>query len=128
MDFQTKVIAQGLAGVVGAEQAALLQDRHDFIGEGVELAGEERWHDVQAVGGTCLESVLQHVGDLCRTADQLVRSGSRGGLACFEGFIYTRTQPVHIPPVSVWPNEQSANSQQHSGDRCQTSRSYRGNQ
>ena len=64
------MVAQGRAGVVGAEQAALLQDRHDLIGEGVELAGEEGRHDVEAVGGAGLEPIFQHVGDLGRTADQ----------------------------------------------------------
>ena len=81
--FQTKVIAQGRAGVVGAEQAALLQDRHDPVGEGVELAWEEGRHDVEAIGGAGLEPVFQDVGNLRRTADQQ-QVAARGGDAMVE--------------------------------------------
>src|SRR5258708_30636772 len=40
--FQAEMIAQGGSSVVGAEQAALLQDRHDQASKIVELARKER--------------------------------------------------------------------------------------
>src|SRR6476661_9376077 len=67
---QGQMVAQGPAGIVGAKHATLLEDRYDLIGEGVELAGEEGRHDVEAVGGARLEPALDHVGDLNRRADQ----------------------------------------------------------
>src|ERR687897_3025901 len=68
--LQAEVIAQRRAGVVGAEQAALLQAWHDLGDEGVELPGKERRQDVKAVGGARAEPSLQHVGDLSAGADQ----------------------------------------------------------
>ena len=63
---QAVVVAQGLAGVVLAEQAALAQDRHHLLGENVEAAGQPGRHDVEAVGGAVLEPGLDIVRDLLR--------------------------------------------------------------
>ena len=58
------MLAQGRAGVLGAEQAASLQFGHDVVDEVVEPAGQVRRHDVEAVGGALVEPVLDLVGDL----------------------------------------------------------------
>ena len=48
---QAVVLAQRAAGVLGAEQAAPLQHRHDLVDEVRQPAGQVRRHDVEAVGG-----------------------------------------------------------------------------
>ena len=44
------VLAQGRAGVLATEEAALLEDRHDGVDEDLEALGVGRRHDVEAVG------------------------------------------------------------------------------
>src|SRR5689334_10730318 len=68
--LEAQMVAQGPADIVAAKHAALLQDRYDLVGEGVELAREEGRHDVEAVGGAGPEPALQHIGDPLRRADQ----------------------------------------------------------
>src|SRR6478752_3521352 len=61
---ESVVLAQGAAFVVGAEQAALLQDGHDVIHEMLERARQHRRHDVEAVRRAVLPPMLDGVGHL----------------------------------------------------------------
>src|SRR3979409_2566088 len=61
--LEAEVLAQRRPFVIRAKQAALLQDRHHPLDEVVELAGKERRHHVDAVGGSRAEPAFQHVGD-----------------------------------------------------------------
>ena len=72
------VLAQGGAGVLGAEQAAPLQFGHDEVDEVVEPARQGRRHDVEAVRGAAGEPVLQLVGDLVRRAGEDAVPASAG--------------------------------------------------
>ena len=64
------MVPQGGSCIIRAKDAALLQDRHHAVHEGVELTGKERRHDVEAVGRPGPEPAFQHVGDLRRRTDQ----------------------------------------------------------
>ena len=57
------MIAQRRPLIVGAEQAALLQDRHHELHEILKAFVEIRRHHVEAVGCVINEPVLQGVGD-----------------------------------------------------------------
>ena len=58
------MLAQGGAGIFGAEQPAPLQQRDQLRAEHVEHRRQQRRHDVEAVGGAVLEPVLDQIGDL----------------------------------------------------------------
>src|SRR3954449_8924208 len=47
--WQTEILAQRLALILGAENAAPLQLRHHLVDEVVEPGGEEGKHDVETV-------------------------------------------------------------------------------
>lgn len=64
------MVAEGCAGVVGAEEASGLEDRDYLVYEDLEARREDGRHDVEAVGGACLEPVLDGVGDLFRGAGE----------------------------------------------------------
>src|SRR5690606_41770534 len=68
---QPQILAQGRALVLGAEDAALLQPRHDLPGEGLEATGLVGHLQGEPVGGTVLEPVLQTVRDLVRGSDEV---------------------------------------------------------
>ena len=61
---QSIVVAQRMSAVLGAEQAAALQDRHHLGDEVLQPAGQVGRHHVESVGGAGLEPLLQIVGDL----------------------------------------------------------------
>src|ERR1700730_18396496 len=67
---QTEVLAQGLAFVFAAEEAAALQFGDDPVDEIVEAAGNVREHDVEPVAGGALDPFLHLVGDHRRSAHQ----------------------------------------------------------
>src|SRR5207302_4616565 len=75
---QAVVIAQGLAGVLLAEQAALAQDRHHLFGENVESARQPGRHNVEAVGRAVLEPGLEVVRDLFRRPSDHPMAASTG--------------------------------------------------
>ncbi|WP_231914180.1 hypothetical protein, partial [Rhodococcus sp. LB1] len=64
-----QILAQGLAFVLGTEQAALLQDGDDSIGESVHAIGENAGDDEESVGGAGLKPFLHVVGDDLGRAD-----------------------------------------------------------
>ncbi len=55
---------QGGFGVLGAEQTALLQDRHHPVDKLLEPRRQHCGHDVEAVGRAAVEPVLDRVGHL----------------------------------------------------------------
>src|SRR5690606_27564425 len=62
------VAAEGAALVLVPEQAPELELRYDVVDEVGQAAGQDRGHDVEAVGGSALEPFLDLVGDLLRCA------------------------------------------------------------
>jgi hypothetical protein len=66
---QAEVFAQGLALVLGAEQAAPLQLGHDLVHEVVETARQVGEHDVEAVAASVTSHSSIVVGDHLRRAD-----------------------------------------------------------
>ena len=72
---QAEVVAQRGAGVVGAEHAALLQQRDDLVDErGQPARGDVRDQDV-AVGGVGLDELVDRRGDRLRRADERLPAG-----------------------------------------------------
>ncbi|MNR53208.1 hypothetical protein D3C85_1731820 [compost metagenome] len=69
-DLQAKIVAQGAAAVLVAEQAALLQDRHDQFGEILQAVGQQRVDD-ETVRRTFFEPLLNRVGDVLGGADEI---------------------------------------------------------
>ena len=51
--IEPEVLAVGGAGVLGAEDAALLEQRHDLVGEPVEPAWGDVRDEDEAVAWTC---------------------------------------------------------------------------
>jgi hypothetical protein len=74
---QAQRLAERGAGIFGLGDAAPLQDRHDFIDEGFQLAGQA-FEQVEAIGAALFQPELQAVGHLLGRADQLA---ARGGVA-----------------------------------------------
>ena len=72
---QAEVVAQGRALVLGAEHAALLQQRHDLVDELVEAAGRDVRDQDEAVAGVGLDEVVDRVGDRGRGADEGLPAG-----------------------------------------------------
>lgn len=66
---QREVVAQRTSFVIGAENAALLQQRNHAVGELLKPARQNIRHQIEAVGGAAFEPVLDVVGDLFRRAD-----------------------------------------------------------
>src|SRR5215813_3126050 len=60
---QAEVLAQGLALVLAAEDAAALQLGHHPVDEIIEPAGQIGEHDREAVGAAGLQPLLHFVGD-----------------------------------------------------------------
>lgn len=73
------MIAQRRPLIVGAEQAALLQDRYHELHEILKTFMEIWRHHVEAVGGIFIEPVLQGVGDADRRAAQHPMAARGGG-------------------------------------------------
>ena len=73
-----KVVAEGAAGVVGAEQPSLLKLRHDAARELLPGAGEDGRGQDEAVAGLALGIVVKLVGHRLRRADDLPRGLARG--------------------------------------------------
>jgi hypothetical protein len=72
------VLAERGTGVLAAEQFPLAQDRDDALDEQLKTGRQDRGHDVEAVGSSRFEPVLDLVGDLLRGADNTgVTSRSR---------------------------------------------------
>ena len=72
------MIAQRGAFIGGAEKPALLQDRHDLRHEHIEHRGQQRWHQVEAVGELGQreagdEHSFEQVGDLLFAAVNVAR-------------------------------------------------------
>ena len=67
---QAEVVAQRRALVVGAEHAALLEQRDDLVDEAVEAVRREVGHEDVAVGGVGLHVAVDRLGDRRRTADE----------------------------------------------------------
>ena len=74
-DLEAQVAAQGGRLVLGADEAALLEDRDDLLAEAAPLAGMADAH-VEAVEGAGGEPLLDLVGNGGRGARE------RGGLGC----------------------------------------------
>src|SRR5690606_22469416 len=97
---QAEVVTQGGSGVLGAEQAPVLQDRHDLLGEGLEQLRVQRRHHVEAVGGPVEEPLGDDVGDVGRRArDDMVTS--RAGEA-MEQLAQRRTLALDKPDETIW--------------------------
>ena len=71
------MIEQRGAGVVLAEDAALLEFRYDLVDEFIERGREVRRHDDVAVGAPLDEPFLQRVGDLLRPEEVVGRHEDR---------------------------------------------------
>ena len=69
--LKPKMIAQRMAGVLGAETAAALQDRHDMIDERLELMRQCRSHKRESVDGTCVLPSDHMSGQLLGRADEI---------------------------------------------------------
>src|SRR6266567_5228126 len=76
---QAEMIAQCCSVIVGAEQAALLQNRYHELDEILEAFVEIRRHHVEAVRGVTLEPLLQGVGDAFGRAAQHPMAACGGG-------------------------------------------------
>ena len=72
--------AQGLSLIGVAEQASLLQQRHDFADEEIELVRQHRRHEIEAVGCAIPEPVLHDVGYLFGRAGDGEMSSRTGEL------------------------------------------------
>jgi hypothetical protein len=71
------MVAEGPAGVLGAEEAARLQDGDHFVGEGLEAARQPWRHDVEPVRGAVLEPALDLVRYLHRgSGEHVVPAGA----------------------------------------------------
>ena len=75
-----KVIAQCLAGVLGAESATALQDRHDMIDERRKFMRQCRSHKRESVDGTCVLPSDHMSGQLLGRADEMHRACATGHL------------------------------------------------
>ncbi len=60
------MVAQRGAGVVGAEHAALLQQRHDPVDEWIESAGRDVRNEDESVARVGLHEVVDRCGDRLR--------------------------------------------------------------
>ena len=63
---EAEVGAQRLALVGGAEQAALLQERHNLGNEHVEDLRQHRRHQVESVRNAIVDPILHQIGNLLR--------------------------------------------------------------
>ena len=72
---QAKVLAQRAALVVGAEDAALLQQRHDRVGELVQAARGDVRDEDEAVAGVGLDEIVDRLRDGGRRADERLPAG-----------------------------------------------------
>jgi hypothetical protein len=70
------VIAQRLAGVLGAESATALQDRHDMIDERRKFMRQCRSHKREAVDRTRILPSDHMSGQLLGCADEMRPSGA----------------------------------------------------
>src|SRR5215471_6220661 len=68
--WQAQILAQGLAFVFSAEEAAALQFGHDLVDEIVQAARHIREHDVEPVAGVAEQPFLHLIGDHHRGADE----------------------------------------------------------
>src|ERR1700742_2944813 len=78
-DLEAQVAAQGGGVVLGADEAALLEDRDDVLAEAAPLAGVGD-ADVEAVEGAGGEPLLDLAGDGGRGARERGRLGGRDEL------------------------------------------------
>ena len=70
---QPEVASQGGGLVLGAQHAALLEQRDDGVDEVVEAGRGEVRGEHEAVGAVGLDEVVDRVGDLRRGADERER-------------------------------------------------------
>ena len=76
-----QIFAQGLALIVPPEEAAPLQFRHHQIDKILQACGEQRGHDVEAVGGALFKPCLEIVGYVSgRAMDDAMRPRPRNPL------------------------------------------------
>src|ERR1700744_4134411 len=66
---EAEMLAQRAAFIVGAKNAALLQERHDAIGKILQAARQNVGHQVKAIGGASVEPMLDVIGDLLGSPD-----------------------------------------------------------
>ena len=91
------MLAQGTPRVRVPEESAPLQLWHQTEGQFLEPVRQCSGQQVEAIGGVCLEPLLEQVGELCGCADEASGVGlgtrawrngsvSRSGLGAREGF------------------------------------------
>lgn len=73
-----QVTSQCIAFVLGAEQAALLQDWYDGPGQGFHCAGRCRRHHYEAVAAICAEDIAHPVCDVFGRSHDLWTQGAAG--------------------------------------------------
>jgi hypothetical protein len=74
------MIAQRMAGVLGAKSATALQDGHHMIDERRELMRQCRSHQRESVDGTCVLPSDHMSGQLLGRADEMHPPGATGHL------------------------------------------------
>ena len=104
---QPEVLAQRAAGVLGAEEAAPLKNRHHAIDEVLQAVRQRVRHQVEVVGRTALEPVLDVVGDLFGGADDDAVSAAAG--ECADQFARRAV---------VAPRERQRGVEERCGCRC----------
>ena len=76
--LQPEVVAQRLAGVLGAEPAAALQDRHDVVDERGQLIRQRRSHDGESVDCARVLPGRHVIGELLGCAHEVGLPGAAG--------------------------------------------------
>ena len=100
------MVAQRRALVVGAEHAALLQERDDLVDEVVEAVRREVGHEDVAVGGVGLHVAVDRLGDrapaLPTNAERAVTSMTSSRM--LRPLLFGQLPPAAPPPSSGSPS------------------------